>query len=702
MVIRKDYGKYIDKYLDETEVNQYLIGKRKNGQLIRFIPMGFDIETYTYYEKDPEGKVIDHRTNMYIWQWQFGPYTFIGRTWREFMELIEEIECKVCSKNRKCICFICNMSFEFAFIGKELLAYGHEVTVFARKKRHPMKIEVDSKIIFLDTVLLTGFSLDTMAKNYCQTRKMVGDIDYTVARNSMTPLTDKELQYCINDVIILGEYARYYEEHYLKEKFLPMTSTMIAGRVVNKKVSELKAKPFYMMKKCYPKSLNQYLYIMNFYTGAYTHGMLCNLFRKLPKDLHWDVNSEYPWAFFQYYPVTKFRLLKNMDMLDHHLKHSCCLLEARFYDFETTTGVTILSENKIVDCVGCVFDNGRLYKGREFKAYITEVDLQTLALHSKWKKIEFVNVLVADRGFLPDYFLYAVCDLFSKKDKLKGVEGMEQEYMQSKKDLNGQYGRLCMKLHVGTEIRFDIEGWHICEKDIDFPSIWKSKNTLPQWAIYVTSHSRNLILSQVKRVIDFGGNFSYYYSDTDSIFCEDMEGMREVFIQRNKEIAAANEKWIERLKLKEKYPGVNFSKLGQFTEEEGSIAFKSLGSKRYLEEFADGRIAATVAGLPKGTFEGYCRENSLDPFDTFTDNFFMDDVNAHKLTAYYEDTEKEYSWDVVDKDGRVQKYTCHSYVSLIPTTFTMSVSDKLKMIYNISPWEREDLNIDEMCDSMEE
>ena len=44
----------------------YKIGNTRNIFYINFIPSGFDIETYTQYSKDKDGKVIKHFTNMYI------------------------------------------------------------------------------------------------------------------------------------------------------------------------------------------------------------------------------------------------------------------------------------------------------------------------------------------------------------------------------------------------------------------------------------------------------------------------------------------------------------------------------------------------------------------------------------------------------------------------------------------------------------
>ena len=64
---------------------------------------------------------------------------------------------------------------------------------------------IDDCVEFRDILMITGGSLATLAKEYTNTQKLVGDLDYNVPRNYKTPLhsekiTDKDLQYCYNDV----------------------------------------------------------------------------------------------------------------------------------------------------------------------------------------------------------------------------------------------------------------------------------------------------------------------------------------------------------------------------------------------------------------------------------------------------------------------------------------------------------------------
>lgn len=710
MDVFNNYIEVLDKYMENHENDIISIGRPRDNNfvLLNFIPSGFDIETTTQYTKDERGKVITHYTNMYIWQFGFDYINFFGRTWRDFSNLLNAIK-NACLKkqNLKFLFFIHNAGFESAFMLRELEELGHTIKIFAREKRHPIKVEIDDKFIILDSSLLTGYSLEVLAKNYTKTQKLKGDLDYTILRNSLTPISNeetnkngisaKELSYCRNDIRILVEYAEVYRERYLADGFLPMTAIMIASRHIKLKIKELGVykDKYFFIQKCYPNNQKQYDYIMTYYTGAYTHGMLKNLFITHKNVLAYDVTSEYPFALMNYYyPMSQFkpipkRVLNNEESMQKYLNNYCCLIECTFENMRTKTGVTILSKNKITTEGKAVFDNGRLWEcvnGGKVTARLTEIDIQTLNLHYDWDTLTFSHGLYCKRGLLPKYYRLTIAELYANKSNLKGVEGMEVEYMQSKKDLNGQYGALVTQLNT-TEIYYN-KGWKEEPHENDFTKIKRSKNTIPQWGIYCTSWSRFLILSTIAKL----PMNNYLYSDTDSIKQIYSKKAVKVFDDINAEIRKNNQIWIKELKLDKLYPNVDFSEMGTFTNEtmdkNGNITplkrFKTLGAKRYLVEEHNGTIAETVAGLPKHSFTNYCKLRNLDPFDTFTeDGLTIAEEETKKLCTYYEDNRK--TFEVTDYLGNTETVTAESYVSLIPTTFNLKVSKDLtglkKLVY---------------------
>lgn len=71
---------------------------------------------------------------------------------------------------------------------------------------------------------------------------MVGDIDYTILRNSFDGknLTEKELKYCENDVLILCEFAEYYFNKYIKNNEMIYTETSIVRHRLKQAFKEQK------------------------------------------------------------------------------------------------------------------------------------------------------------------------------------------------------------------------------------------------------------------------------------------------------------------------------------------------------------------------------------------------------------------------------------------------------------------------------
>lgn len=711
MLIYRDYEKYIKEYLNNQmffDLYQMGIGEKK--YYINFVPMGFDIETYTQYttktvmnEKGMEcEKVTSHFTNMYIWQFSFGPFNFAGRTWDEFDNLIHLIDENLCINYvmdekeypLKTIAFIHNMGFEFSFFGKELITRGHTISIFARQKRHPLKCVIDDKIIFLDSAAITGYSLAKLAENITKkTQKLVGDLDYSIPRNQYTKLTPEEEGYCENDVRILAEYAEYYKDNYLdlEHPYMPMTQTMIANRVLKDTIRKMKCQKdvAFLMLKLYPKSWIQYEYIMQYFSGAYTHGNVATLFETVEDAKGADVCSEYPYIslFFGGFPMSKWKPMRTECLQEEYLKTHCCLCKCTFKNLRQKYCVTILSKHKAYDFIKseCVWDNGRLWKcNGSITFYLTEIDIEMINLFYEYDgKIEISEMLVAKRGFLPDYYRLTIANLYRNKDKLKGVEDKEIEYMNSKAALNSlAYGAMATKLS-NTELYIDENGeWNTKENALDFEKMWYKKDKSPSWSIYVTSAARRHILMSVYEIVKRDRK-AYLYSDTDSNKYKNLPWIDKMFDDLNVKIKQENEKIIKELQLDILYPDVDFSRMGQYEPDGYYNKIKCLGSKRYLTE-TDGKLHATVAGLPRGRFESKCEElkkkdEKFNPFEYFSENLFFNEEDSKKLTAYYMDKPQDFT--VEDLQGNVEEIHTESYVSLIPTSFNLTIDEMLMMLH---------------------
>ena len=215
-----------------------------NAKKYLLIGCGFDIET-TKMEKN---------SYMYHWQMSYGNSVFLGRTWESFIDLIYKIKEKLkLKKNERLLMYIANLSFEFQFLRKRLPI----TDIMAKAKRNPIMLEIDGFIEVRDALAITGTNLATLAKNYCTTQKLVGDLDYSILRNSKTEMTEKEKEYCINDVVILKEFSEYIFNLYGQQRFLPLTKTGILRNIVKNKSKEY-YKPNVLKRKIF--ALRKYLY----------------------------------------------------------------------------------------------------------------------------------------------------------------------------------------------------------------------------------------------------------------------------------------------------------------------------------------------------------------------------------------------------------------------------------------------------------
>lgn len=174
-------------------------------------PFAFDIETTSTYTRDvpEEERTPDDKVAfMYIWQFGYmastGYNIITGRTWEEFLNLMNQIRSSLNLDNEhRVIVYVHNLAFEFGFMQK-LFQWNN---VFFAEMRKPIYALTDGIEFRCSAKLSGGRSLDTIGKELTRpVYKMTGDLDYLKIRGPETPLTDKEFNYCIQDVAVLLEY----------------------------------------------------------------------------------------------------------------------------------------------------------------------------------------------------------------------------------------------------------------------------------------------------------------------------------------------------------------------------------------------------------------------------------------------------------------------------------------------------------------
>lgn len=163
------------------------------------VPASFDIEASSFYD----GK--QKAATMYVWAFGLYGRVIIGRTWEEFVKTCETISLEMqLSGEQRLVVYVHNMDYDFQFFRKWLTWDK----VFSLDERKPVYAISDLGIEFRCSYKLSGYSLETVGKNlkHIHVKKLAGDLDYSIPRHSKTPLTEKELQYVMNDAKVVMAY----------------------------------------------------------------------------------------------------------------------------------------------------------------------------------------------------------------------------------------------------------------------------------------------------------------------------------------------------------------------------------------------------------------------------------------------------------------------------------------------------------------
>lgn len=666
-----------------TYVNK---GKKNAVKYVRYY-CGFDIETTNIINS------TDKMAFMYHWQFALNNHTIMGRTWSEFIEFITRLEKHLkLNKHLRLIVWIANEGFEFQFMRRHL-----KVTeIFARKKREPLLVVHNNSIEFRDCLAISGGSLKYLAKNYCTTQKLNGDLDFSILRNSTTELDETEKQYCINDVRILAEWSEYIFATYIDEGWLPLTRTGILRHKVKENVND-EIRGF--VRRAFPSQELYNVMMKYLFRGGFTHA---NMFHV--KQLYrgeeingFDFTSSYPAVMNHcVFPMSKLKRIPDIKT-ENDLKRipSKCpyFIAVRFYNIESTTYHSIESKFKCVrlegeyyengQCVGTpLIDNGRVSKAGIMSVFITNVDYEIYKMFYTWDKMEIEHCYYSAGGKLPPYLIDVLNSEYEKKAKLKKA-GLENsiEYLLAKQNVNSAYGMTVTKMYT-DEIYYtpdrlneknELDEWHSEETEKSWYTLVKNMFLLPQWGIWVTAWARYNLLKTVNKIEQEspeGGDV--IYCDTDSIYLLNYRKHQHIIDDYNHNIHELNSKLFpnkpEFLDLGE------FDKINKKTD---YYEFKTLGAKRYIKSdklcvnnrFYEkrGKVHVTVAGLPTNSLQKYCDEKNKDIFDTFNDGMELDTLYSMKNAHHYNDKPTQY---VVNGELMAEL----SSVCIYPITFKLTLA----------------------------
>ena len=640
------------------------------------VPASFDIETTSFYQdgiKLPENK----RAVMYYWTFGIWNLVTSGRTWDEFTIFLDMIRAILdLTQYRLLIVYIHNLPYEFSFMRK-LMEWDK---VFMLDSRKPV-YAISEGIEFRDMLKLAGGrALKYVSKDLqkYKVEKMEGDLDYNELRSPLTPLTDKELKYCENDVRVCL--------HYIQEKIEQ------DGGIINIPLTNTGYVRHYCRKKCfdkwgrYKKMIHQltidpdeYKQLQRAFQGGFTHANAHYVQHTIKDVSSYDLTSAYPTVMLlEKFPMSRARVITQefpIEQLDNYLYTYCCL-----FDLKLTMVRPIkyqdhpISSSKCWGLKGEVLDNGRVVFASELCITVTEQDYFIYEAFYDWDTIEISNLRVYEKDFLPSSFTNAILDLYKNKTELKGVEGEELEYMISKNMLNAAYGMSVTNpvrmIYEYANDKFQDPYLADLEDSISKYNKDKKRFLFYPWGVWVTAYCRACLFSAI-----LSADSDYVYADTDSVKIKNANKHKAYFAQYNQEIE-------ERIKLVAELRGQNpevyspKNKKGKrctigLWDYEGTYDhFKPLGAKRYLTQKGEDFVL-TVAGANKAKSCAYLVSTGI-PFEKFDDKLVIPAEYSGRNVITFIDKEQE-GW-MIDKNGIPYKYHELSSAHLSESDYHLSLS----------------------------
>lgn len=638
--------------------------KANKGKFYLDIVAAFDTETSTI--ELPDGP----QAFTYVWQLQLGPeLTIIGRTWSEFLDLMQTYRDYMPTGSRLCV-WVHNLSFDFQFMQGVYPFKPSEV--FCIDSRKVLKCEMYGCIEFRCSYLHSNMGLALFAdKMQTKHRKLVGDLDYSIVRYPWTPLDPKtELPYMVNDVVCLVEAITNEMEHDGDNLYtIPKTSTGYVRRDVKKAMRRVRRgyvqelQPDY---ECY-KALREAFRGGNCHANRYYAGELQHDVKSV------DESSAYPYVIVCCkYPIGNFFYQGEATLEDLEdimvRRGKAVLARVSFSNIrlrDKFNGCPYLTIDKSRHLQGFTADNGRILEADYLETTVTDIDLKIILKQYDFDDFYSFNTWFTRYGPLPQCLKDTVLEYYTLKTRLKGVEGKEVLYTKSKNKLNSIYGMMAQN-PVKQTIDF-IDGEYI-EREEDEAHILevygKRAFLTYQWGVWTTANAR----AALQEGIDAAGD-QFIYTDTDSVKFFPDEDIMQRFAKINR----------QRMQLAQKNgafsydPAGNIHYMGVFEDDGDYSEFKTLGAKKYVVRSPrSGKIMATIAGATKVKAGPELEKHG--GVDAFREGFIFREAGGTDLI--YNDLKEPI---IIEAEGRELRIT--SNVVIKESTYTVGLTaDYLRLL----------------------
>lgn len=439
----------------------------------------------------------------------------------------------------------------------------------------------------IDSLKILNFSVAQVAKDFNLPISKL-ELDYREKREIGHILTPHEIDYIRNDVEIMARALFImFEQGYTK-----MT---IASDAITEYKKLNKA-----FRTYFPElTLEMDAEIRESYKGGFTYLSPKYAGQKLGAGMTLDINSMYPSMMYnQPMPIDYPKLFSGEYEFDpeyplYVIMFSCSfdIKKGKIPSIQLKRNMMFRSNEYIESTNGEVVD--LCLTSVDYELFREQYNVQNLDFKGGYK-------FKSATGLFKSYI-----DKFMQMKIESKKAGNKAQTLIAKLFLNSLYGRFGLNPNTGTKIPMFVDG-QVAYK-IELAQEGDRKPVYIPVASFITSYARAFIIRSSQMVRDWSiehkGFDAYVYSDTDSMKVlldkSDLEALSSVI-------------------------PVDDYELGKWAWEESWVAWKGIRQKCYIEEFEDGSISATIAGMPK-------RLAPLITFDNFEIGFTTADLDPEKV-----------------------------------------------------------------------
>lgn len=444
----------------------------------------------------------------------------------------------------------------------------YSIEVYFKKQGNNFK-----KIIFRDSLKILPMSVDKMSKAFNLPMSKL-EIDYKAYREPGHKLTQEEIDYIRNDVLIVAGALKFMFEQ-------DMTKMTTASNALAEYKKIISTKEF---NRLFPKPLYDFD-IRQSYRGGFTYLNPKYASKEINEGIVLDVNSLYPSVmYYEYLPYGEGIYFEGQYKEDSLYPLYVQMLTAQFEIKKDHIPTLQLKGNlSFIPTEYITASKDKDGKWTEVTLCLTSVDLKLFIDHYDIIDIQYHN---GWKYKASNTLFRAYIDKWSKVKIQSKIEGNMAMYQLSKLMLNSLYGKFGARVKVRSQIPYLDERGVLKFRYSEYEE--KDPIYIPV-ATFITAYARNKTIRSAQSVYD-----RFIYADTDSLHLIGTDLPEQLDIDE--------------------------TRLGAWDHENTFSRAKFIRAKSYIEdsnpkevwktnEYDKSKLKITVAGMPKGCYPYVTYEN---------------------------------------------------------------------------------------------